>query len=116
LADSKTYKVIVGFEDGVLTDCPAIDYQGAIWLVPKWLPLPDEGHAKPERMIRLDQFRHQIFDPPASGPGPLTGADFAINEPLPRALFDGELTQQLKSRYVVLDKPDARFRTGGVLQ
>jgi hypothetical protein len=53
LADSKTYKVIVGFEDGVLTDCPAIDYQGAIWLVPKWLPFPNE-----ERMIRLDQFQH----------------------------------------------------------
>ena len=121
MADVRLFKVIVaitdvGTTDGTLETFAAIKHQGAVWLVPKWLPHPEEGYAKPERMIRLDQFRHQIFDPPASGPGPLTGADFAINEPLPRALFDGELTQQLKSRYVVLDKPDARFRTGGVLQ
>jgi hypothetical protein len=64
-------------------------------------------------MIRLDQFQHQRFDPPAVGPPSFDGADFGINEPLPGALFDGELTSKLKERYIVLDKPDAKFRAGG---
>jgi hypothetical protein len=115
MADSKTYKVIVIFEDGVPGACGAIDFEGAIWLVPKWLPFPNEGYTKPERMIRLDQFQNQKFDPPAKGPGPFAGADFGINGPLPKMLFFGELTQQLKSKYVVLDRPDVKFRTGGTL-
>jgi hypothetical protein len=114
MADSKTYRVMLGFENGEMTHCAAVDYQGAVWLVPKWIPFPDEGYAKPERMIRLDQFRHQRFVPPGAGAPPLGGADFGINEPLPRALIDGELTSKLKERYVVLDKPDAKFRVGGV--
>ena len=113
MTDTRVFKVIVGLEDGTLCDCAAYEYQGAIWLVPKWLPFPEEGYAKPERMIRLDQFRHQRFDPPAKGPGfPVEGADFGLNDPLPRALLDGELTPTLKARYVVLDRPDAKFRVG----
>jgi hypothetical protein len=115
MADSLTFKVIVGFEDGVMAECGAVEYQGAIWLVPKWLPHHTEGYATPERMIRLDQFRHQRFDPPATGPGPFAGADFAVNDPLPKTLFHGELSSQLKARYVVLERPDAKFQVGGVL-
>jgi hypothetical protein len=106
MADSATFKVLLGFEDGVTTDCAAIEYQGAIWLVPKWMPFPGEGYAKPERTIRLDQFRYQAIPQPAE-------ADFGISEPLPRSLFDGPLSEKLKSAYVVLDRPDVRFRTGG---
>ena len=101
MADSKSFKVMFGFEDGVLSDCEAVEYQGAVWLVPKWLAFPDKGYTKPERMIRLDQFQHQRFDPLAVGPPPFDGADFGINGPLPGALFDGKLTSKLKERYVV---------------
>ena len=114
MTDTRVFKVIVGLEDGTLGDCAAYEYQGAIWLVPNWLPFSDKGYTKPERMIRLDQFRYQQFDPPATGPGPFAGADFAINDPLPKALLTSELTPQLKSKYVVLDRPDAKFRVGGL--
>jgi hypothetical protein len=110
MTDIRLYKVIITFEDGAVAHCAAIDYQGAIWLVPKWLPSPDERYTKSERMIRLDQFKHQRYDPPAPGPPPFDGADFALNEPIPRALIDGELSQKLKERYAVLDKPDVKFR------
>jgi hypothetical protein len=113
MADSRVFKVIIGFEDGTVGDCPAYEYQGAIWLVPKWLPFPNEGYTKPERMIRLDQFQYQQFDPPPPAPGPFAGADFAINDPLPKALLNGELTPELKNKYVVLDRPNAKFRVGG---
>jgi hypothetical protein len=115
MADTKSFKVIIGFDDGTQATCEGVEHQGAIWLVPNWIPFPDEGYTKPERMIRLDQFRYQRFDPPPPGPPPFAGADFATNDPIPRALFDGELSSQLKARYVVLDRPNIRFRTGGIL-
>jgi hypothetical protein len=114
MADTPVYKVIVGFEDGTLAHCGAVEHEGAIWLVPTWLPFPDEGYTKPERMIRLDQFQFRRHDPPLRG-GNFEGANYTINDPLPKALLTGELSQQLKSRYVVLDKPDAKFRVGGKL-
>ena len=110
MSDARLFKVIVILEDGVSGPCAAVEYGGAIWLVPNWLPSPDEGYAKPERMIRLDQFAHQRVDPPVVGEGPLAGADFVINEPIPRALFEGPLTSQLTDMYAVLDRPDAQFR------
>jgi hypothetical protein len=114
MPDTQVFKVLLIFEeDGVMGDCPAYEYEGAIWLVPNWIPFPNEGYTKPERMIRLDQFRFQKHDPPVGGTGPFAGADYSINDPLPKMLLTGELTPQLKSRYVVLDKPDAKFRVGG---
>ena len=113
MTGTKEYKVVIGFENGAMGQCGAVEYLGAIWLVPKWLPLPD-GYARPERMIRLDQFRFQKFDPPAAAPAVFVGANFAINDALPRVLFDGEISQQLRDNYVVLEKPDAKFRVGGI--
>jgi len=57
-------------------------------------------------MIRLDQFRHQAIQQPAD-------ADYGINDPLPKALFFGELSPQLRKRYVVLVRPDLKFRASG---
>src|SRR5262249_60667910 len=39
-----------------------------------------------------------------------------INEPIPRALFDGKLTSKLKKRYVVLDKPDKQCAVAAMRQ
>jgi len=114
MTDANTYKVILILEDGSAGECGAVDYEGAVWLVPSWLPFPKEGYAKPERMIRLDQFQHRRFDPPATGPGAFRGANFAVNDPLPKTLLSGELSPQLKNRYVVLERPDIKFRTGGI--
>jgi len=114
VTSTKEYKVVIGFENGAMGQCGAVEYQGAIWLVPKWLPFSNEGYAKPERMIRLDQFRFRKFDPPATVPALFAGANFAINDALPRALFDGEISQELKDKYVVLEKPNVKFRVGGI--
>jgi hypothetical protein len=113
MADTRVYKVLFSVAEGI-NACGAVEYEGAIWLVPRWLPVPDEGYSKPERMIRLDQFRYERIDPPSTGPDPLGGVDFAVHDPLPKELFDGELTPTLKARYDVLDKPDVRFQMGGV--
>jgi hypothetical protein len=116
MADVRMYKVLLMFEDGSMSVGGAIDYEGAVWIVTGWLPFPAEGYTKPKRMLRLDQFQFRRFDPPAKGPGPLQGVDFAVNTPLPRTLIDGAMTPQLRSRYVVLELPDVKVRMGGTLQ
>ena len=115
VTDTRLYKVIVGFEDGVMGTCAGIEHEGRVWLVPNWLPFQDEGYVKPERIIRLDQFQFQTFDPPATGPCPMAGANFAVNDSLPKALFFGELSPQQRRRYGILMRPDLKFRTGGNL-
>ena len=112
IRSTKEYKVVIGFENGAMGQCGAVEYLGAIWLVPKWLTFPNERYAKPERMIRLDQFRFQEFDPPATIPTLFAGANFAVNDVLPRALFDGKISQQIREKYVILEKPDAKFIVG----
>jgi len=102
LADTHFFKVIARLDDGTVAVCTAVEHQGQIWIVPKWLPLPDEGHATPERMILLDQFRHERSDPPEDGPDLLDGADFR--------LLDPALPPALRERFVVLEQPDLRFR------
>lgn len=114
MVQTKLYKVIV-IVDGILSTIAGIEYEDAIWLVPEWLPFPSEGYTKPTRMIRLDQFQFRRFDPPTTGDGPLAGADFAVNDPLPKKLLVGSLSPRLRKRFVVLDRPDVRFRTGGAL-
>ena len=63
----------------------------------------------PERLIRLDQFAHQKLGEPGAP------ADYAINIPVPNALFEGPISPELKAQFVVLDRPDIRIRTGGTL-
>jgi hypothetical protein len=108
MTSSNFFRVNLLFDSGERIECGAIEHEGAIWLVPKWIGMPDEGYAKPERMIRLDQFAHQKLGPPHP--------DFFVNDPIPRALFEsGRLSPELQKRFVVLDRPDLRFQTGGKL-
>lgn len=90
-------------------DCSAMEYEGAVWLVPRWLNTPDDGYAMPERLIQLDQFAHQKLEQTGDP------ADFILNIPLSRALFEGPITHQLKLLYVVLDRPNVRLRISGLL-
>jgi hypothetical protein len=110
MADVKLLRVMMALEgDQKIFDCAAIEYEGAVWLVPRWLRMPDDGYAMPERLIRLDQFAHQklgeLGDP----------ADYAINIPIPNALFEGPISRELKEQFVVLDRPAVRVRMGGAL-
>lgn len=102
MRSSKTYRILVGLDDGGMSYCDGVEYEDIIWLVPKWLDFPEAGFRRPERMIRLDQFEHQLFPPPSP-------IDIAVNEPVPLALYAGELTPVLKEQYTLYDRPDFRF-------
>lgn len=93
-------KALVGFEDGGMTQCDVVEYDDTFWLVPRWI---DAGEYRtPERMLRLDQFAHQMFPPPSA-------INIAVNEPVPHALYSGEITPALKEKYQLYDRPDFRF-------
>jgi hypothetical protein len=103
MRSAKIYRVLVGLDDGGMSYCDGVEYEDIIWLVPRWLNSPEEGFRRPERMIRLDQFEHQIFPPPSP-------IDIAVNEPVPLALYAGELTPALKEQYALYERPDFRFQ------
>jgi len=102
MRSTKIYKVLVGLDDGGMSYCDGVEYDDIIWLVPRWIDRPQDGYRTPERMIRVDQFEHQIFPPPSP-------IDIAMNEPVPRALYDGALTPALEGKYQFYDRPDFRY-------
>ena len=110
MEDVKLLKVMMSLEgEPRIFECPAIDYDGAVWLVPRWLPTSEEGYLMPERLIQLDQFAHQKLGQTGDP------ADFAINFPVPKALFAGPISHELLAQFVVLDRPAIRVRAGGTV-
>jgi hypothetical protein len=81
--------------------CDVVEYKGAFWLVPTWLVNPEKKLKKPARIIRIDQFPHQDL---GNVSGPLSR--FAINEQIPKALFDDEISPELQKQFVVEIEPN----------
>jgi hypothetical protein len=86
-----------------ITQGPAIEYLGLIWLIVGWIENQAEGYAKPKRMIALDPFRLQRL-PPGTGLGYA-----AANEPMPRGLFENPIPSQLAGMFPVLEGPDIKI-------
>lgn len=104
MADTSFYRVRFMLDSGAAGECPAIEHDGALWLVPAWISFPAEGYTKPTRMIPLAQFQ-----PKALGP-----RDLAIDGQLPNTLFaDSRLSPSMIQQYGVREQPDIKFRTGG---
>lgn len=106
MADTKLYRVRLMLDSGVASECAAIEHDGALWLVPAWIPFPDEGYTKPERMIPLAQFQPKVLGNPED-------LNLAIDAPLPSTLFAGSASSSMCRRYGVLDRPDVKLRAGG---
>ena len=108
--DVKLLKVLMALEgEPRIFECPALDYDGAVWLIPRWLPTSEDGYVMPERLIQLDQFAHQRLGQTGAP------ADYAINVPVSKALLEGPISQELLGQFVVLDRPAMRVRTGGTV-
>lgn len=85
----KIFKTMGGIDDSNTVDIiDTIQYQGKLWLVPKWLDYPDLGVRKPARLIRIDSVPHQKLKPGSGYP-----ADLLLSVPVPRSAVDGHSTQ-----------------------
>lgn len=108
MADTKLYRVRLVLDTGVPGECGAIEYDGALWLVPKWVPHPEAGYTTPERMIPLAKFEYQTIGRPEE-------LNLLITGKVPSTLFFGPIPSTMRQLFGVLERPDIRFRTGGTL-
>lgn len=82
-----------------------IEHGGGLWLVPIWLEDPATGDKMPARIIRMDILPHQILGPPQP-------VDFAVLDPIPKAVLYGGASSLEDSKYVVVDHPSIRRPKG----
>lgn len=78
------FVVAVMCENSVL-NVDGMSYENKLWLVPKWLDYPLEKMSKPERMIRFDNLPFDQLEANSLH-------DFLLQEPIPKAVLDGETT------------------------
>jgi hypothetical protein len=93
----KIFKIVIQrAEDGALSMCDAVEYEGKLWLVPEWTAFPAERIQKPVRIISLDGLT-------LSRVGPQYQADFALQNPMTKDVLAGRGTT---GSPVVIEEPD----------
>ena len=97
--DTKIYKTMVEVGSNIV-NVDTVFYENAFWLVPNWLGNPVERWQMPRYTIRLTGHAYQEFGPDSDYP-----ADFLLNEPIPKAVLDGEK----ESGWIIQTAPDIRF-------
>jgi hypothetical protein len=100
----RIFKVIVGFNDaGGIHHLDTIEYEGTLWFVPHWIENPAEQWKTPVRIVSVANLQYQ------RGGGAF--GDFVMNEPLSKAILDGQNRPEEGSRYTVIESPDIRVST-----
>lgn len=81
----------------------AIETANGILIVALWYGNPAEGLRRPEYVIPLSSVRHQVA-PIGAGP-----VQFLVNDPMPKSLFDGSASRQMRRQFHVEKGPDITF-------
>ena len=95
----KTFITFTDAEPGKILKCDTIEFEGKFWLVPEWLEKAAIGEMQPLRIICLDLLPHQKIQ---RG----TPADFVLNDPIPKCVFDGEIPPQTTLNFRILESPE----------
>ncbi len=103
----KILKTLVYFSgdlefQGQICAMDTIEFEGKMWLVPVWLDNREEGFSYPARIILLDTLPHEKSRSPLE--------DFLLTDPLPKAVFDGQVPPESELDYVVVERPDIQVR------
>lgn len=85
LENMKTIFVVAVMCENSVLNVDGMLYENKLWLVPKWLDYPLEKMSKPERMIRFDVLPFDQLQENSLH-------DFLLQEPIPKAVLDGETT------------------------
>ena len=93
----KILKTLIPSETGLFL-CDTIEYENELWLVPEWIDgIPTKKSSRPVRIIQITYL-------PKSGP--FGEADYLLENPLPKGVFEGHVPPELKNVYVVIENPD----------
>ena len=75
----------------------AIPYAGRIWLVPQWVDDPAENTTRPVRIVLLETMAYRRSEGAV--------ADFFVEEPAPKYVFEGRIPLAEADKYVVIEDP-----------
>jgi len=101
--------MVISEDDGSLSAYDTVEHEGRLWLVPEWLEVPTQGMTVPTRIIGLDM---SLFQKPS----PKYPVDYFLSCPVPKAVFDGQISKQLEGKVVVIERPDIKIPAAGGLQ
>ncbi len=100
---TKIYQTLMYYEgENDILYIDTIEYDGKMWLVPRWLEAPSEGWKTPVRIILLDLLYHQVI--PSGVP-----ADFLLKLPMPKDVFEGRIPKGSEDEFVVIERPDVKI-------
>ncbi|MGQ0559874.1 MAG: hypothetical protein ACT4OE_09875 [Sphingosinicella sp.] len=77
-----------------------IDYEGAFWIVTKWMTHKTEPRIRPERIVRVEG------RPIQQVPG---GGDLLLSAPIPKDVLEDRAQPPATSAIVVIDFPKIDF-------
>jgi hypothetical protein len=95
--------MVIASDDGSIHKCDGIEHESKLWLVPRWLDAPALGETKPARLIRFDSLPHQHT------PGSKYGAEYVINYPIPKELFEVRTPRQAIPGFEFEEFPEISF-------
>ena len=101
----KILKTLLAFSDsdpGKIFSCDTIEMDGKFWLVPDWIENYATRKSKPIRIICLDYLPHQKT-------GADEMADFVLNVPIPKCVFDGEIPSETTLNFHIVEDPEIFF-------
>jgi hypothetical protein len=93
-------KTVVPFsDDGSFAIVDTIEFDGALWLVPKWIDDLPRGRSTPERIVLLDGLVR-------SNPHPSEGtAQYVVSRSIPKAVLYGPIQHGTASVFDVRAQP-----------
>ncbi len=98
-------KTMITLESKILI-CDTIRYEDKLWLVPLWLENKVEGLKMPARIIRIDTRNYRKLPVGSS-----YGADFVLNDSLPKSLFNCHVQPPTRLGYEFVDAPEIYVST-----
>jgi hypothetical protein len=96
--------VVIIAEGGSIYMSDTVSHEGGLWLVPAWSDPQADGLIYPNRLIRIDRLRLQKL-----AAGNHYGADYVLNDPMPKWLFDHAIPPELEGRFDVIERPNLGF-------
>lgn len=98
----KTVTVLT--EKSVISALSVIEHEGSLWIVTGWLEHKTKPLRRPIRLIQLTGLQYEELDPQKHG------ADYLVNQPIPKAVIDGRALPEEAVGFVVLDTPKIEFQ------
>jgi hypothetical protein len=90
------YTTIIHCEDdGSAHSVETVEYEGKLWIVPRWIEGPIPGTIAPERIICVDGLVQKT--------GPHLRADYFLPSPLSRDILEG---RRISQDHAVIERPD----------